>query len=338
MLRSLRSRLPCVGDVLIRRVHGMSVQPQFIDIGVNLTDPSFGGLYHGKQAHPEDFETVLSRARKAGVVAQLLTGGSLEESKDALGLARCYEGFYSTAGCHPTRTSEMEACPDGPQMYLSRLSELIRSSQAGTSPSKIVAVGECGLDYDRLHFAPASVQREHFASQLDLAVQHKLPLFLHSRAAHADFVDILKSRLEEIHSALTKTYGVPLRDDANIKRVGVVHSFTGTVDEVKELLALGLFIGINGCSLKTLENLDVIKHIPLSRIMLETGEYTNRVARRFPLLTHLALYLQMRPGVTLARHTLRRTTFSLSRRHLRHYTLRISRNQSRKRSGPQRRR
>ncbi|KAN0061994.1 hypothetical protein ACQY0O_005989 [Thecaphora frezii] len=251
-----------------------SEPPQFIDIGVNLTDPIFRGNYHGKQAHDDDLERVLSRAKSAGVVAQIVTGGNLEESREALALAQLYDGLYSTAGCHPTRTSEMETHPDGATAYLSRISQLIEEShRADPATAKVVAVGECGLDYDRLHFSPADVQRRHFATQLDLAIQRRLPLFLHSRAAHADFVDILKPRIAEIHdavSASSRAAGSQPHLDGQAKRVGVVHSFTGTLQEMRELVDLGLFIGVNGCSLKAEESLEVVKHIPLDRIMLET--------------------------------------------------------------------
>lgn len=246
----------------------MASTPQYIDIGVNLTDPVFRGNYHGKQAHEDDFDAVLSRAVHAGVVAQILTGGNLAESREALSLARSYEGFYSTAGCHPTRTSGMESYEQGADVYLGKIKELILTSRK-EGVGKVVAVGECGLDYDRLHFSPAEVQKKHFATQLSLAAEVQLPLFLHSRAAHRDFVDILQPRIDEIHTALSHS-GEQHKHDPEAKRVGVVHSFTGTVDEVKELLDRGLFIGINGCSLKTQDNLEVLQHIPLSRLMLET--------------------------------------------------------------------
>ena len=249
----------------------MTSIPRYIDIGVNLTDPVFRGSYHGKQAHPDDLETVVARAEAAGVVGQILTGGNLEESHEALALARRYRGCYSTAGCHPTRTSEMEAYPAGAPAYLEQIRQLIlHSREHDQRASKVVAVGECGLDYDRLHFSPAEVQKKHFTTQLALAAEVKLPLFLHSRAAHRDFVDILRPSIDTIHTALS-AQGGEHKHDASAKKVGVVHSFTGTADEVDELLQLGLFIGINGCSLKTQENLDVVQRVPLSRLMLETG-------------------------------------------------------------------
>ena len=89
-----------------------------------------------------------------------------------------------------------------------------------------------------------------FPPQLALATKHDLPLFLHSRNCHADFISILRS-----HSS-------PIR--------GVVHSFTGTLEEALELIDFGLFIGINGCSLKTAENLSVVEQLPLESLMIES--------------------------------------------------------------------
>lgn len=123
-------------------------------------------------------------------------------------------------------------------------------------------------DYDRLHFAPADAQKTAFDAQLMLAETTRLPLFLHSRAAHADFVQVLRPHL----AALRRNGGVSGEPNADeLGCVGVVHSFTGTADELRELLSLGLFVGVNGCSLKTAENLEVVRQIPLHRIMLETG-------------------------------------------------------------------
>lgn len=111
-------------------------------------------------------------------------------------------------------------------------------------------------DYDRLHFSPKEMQLTHFASQLYLSKKHGLPLFLHSRAAHGDLIKILRE-----HKADWEDQG------------GVVHSFTGTLIEMQELVAEGLFIGLNGCSLKTEENLSVAAAVPLERLMLETGRF-----------------------------------------------------------------
>lgn len=151
------------------------------------------------------------------------------------------------------------------------------------------------------------MQRVHFGEQLSLAARFRLPLFLHSRAAHDDFVSILRPRLAELRAAIgagagsrpspspsprlttqvdggvggggsapaasSEGEGEGRQEEAQeeVGRVGVVHSFTGTMEEMKELVQMGLFIGVNGCSLKTEENLEVVREIPLDRLMLETG-------------------------------------------------------------------
>ncbi|CEQ39126.1 SPOSA6832_00615, partial [Sporobolomyces salmonicolor] len=226
--------------------------PRLIDIGSNLSDPVFRGSYHGKQAHPSDFDDILSRARKAGVGIQLLTGDCLEGSKQVLDLAENRRGLYATVGCHPCRASEIDAYPGGVEAYIEALDKLIEEHKVGKGggKGKAVAVGECGLDYDRLSLCPKDVQLKNFPPQLALASKHDLPLFLHSRAAHSDLVSLLRAHPQ------------PLR--------GVAHSHSGTLDEALELIEMGFYIGINGCSLKTPENLDCVRHLPLRKLLLET--------------------------------------------------------------------
>lgn len=140
---------------------------------------------------------------------------------------------------------------------IARLQTVINEARA-SGTGHLVAMGEFGLDYDRLNFCNKTVQLHSFAEQLKVAASLKpqLPLFLHSRAAHADFVRLLKN-----------AFGERLE---NLEKGGVVHSFTGTVEEMKELMDLGLFIGINGCSFKTVDNCAVVKEVSLDRLMLET--------------------------------------------------------------------
>ncbi|CED83773.1 TatD-related DNase [Phaffia rhodozyma] len=228
----------------------VSTPIRYFDIAFNATDSMFQGKYHGKVKHASDLKAVVLRAKEAGVRTMMFTGGSLSESKEALELAEEY-GAYSTAGIHPTRASEMDSDPKG---YLARLSDLIRQGKGdGKGKGRIIAIGECGLDYDRLHFSPISSQIPHFELQLSLASEHSLPLFLHSRAAHQDFLRIMRD-----HQAKWAPSG------------GVVHSFTGPKNEMEDMIQLGLFIGINGCSLKTEEGLDMVKALPLDKLLLET--------------------------------------------------------------------
>ncbi|KAI0048328.1 Mg-dependent DNase [Auriscalpium vulgare] len=229
---------------------------KFIDIGVNLTDPVFRGLYRGRQKHEDDFAAMLKRAEVAGVMSMIITGGSLSESKEALHIAKEH-GLYATVGCHPTRSNEFDKHRDGPDGYLEQLDKLIADHLTG--PGRVVAIGECGIDYDRTHFASEDVQKRHFRSQLVLAKKYHLPLFLHSRSAHEDLVNILRD--EGFSGNGGRDVGA---------KGGVVHSFTGSAQESREYMEMGFHISINGCSLKTQDNLDAVKSILPQWLLLET--------------------------------------------------------------------
>ena len=92
---------------------------------------------------------------------------------------------------------------------------------------------------------------KHFPLHFDLAEKYKLPMYLHNRNTGDDFYKLVR---ENRHRFST----------------GVVHSFTGPIEELEKILSLDLYVGINGCSLKTKDNLEVLKSVPLDKIMLET--------------------------------------------------------------------
>ena len=219
-------------------------------MGINLTDPIFRGVYHGKQAHQDDSDYVLQRAIETGCTKLMVTGSDLKESKRAVELAEKHPGLcYATIGVHPCSAKTFDTYPGGPQKLLHDLEELaIDAKERGLA----TAFGEFGLDYDRLFLSGKDQQLKYFDAQLDIAVKVQLPLFLHSRAASEDFERLLSAKLPQL------------------SRRGLVHSFTGTIEEMERLVALGLDIGVNGCSMKTEENLDVVKRIPLDRLQIET--------------------------------------------------------------------
>ena len=180
----------------------------------------------------------------------MVTGSDLQESKNAIKLAEEYPGLcYATVGVHPCASKSFDKHPEGPEALLAELKTLAQeSSDVGTA----TAFGEIGLDYDRLHFCDKETQLLYFRKQLDMACDLGMPLFLHSRAAASDFETLLAERLDRL----------PKR--------GLVHSFTGTLAEMQNIVALGFDVGINGCSMKTDENLAVVKEVPLERLQIET--------------------------------------------------------------------
>src|SRR5688572_5326885 len=174
-----------------------------IDIGVNLTNKAF----------KRDLPQVIERARAAGVEAMVVTGTSLAASRAALELAKSQPGYlYATAGVHP---HDAKSCDD---RTLDRLRELASNGA--------VAIGECGLDYNR-DFSPRPIQDRWFEAQVELAVELQKPLFLHERDAHGRFLEILKRHRDRIADAC-------------------VHCFTGNEAELRAYLDLDLHIGITG--------------------------------------------------------------------------------------------
>lgn len=156
---------------------------------------------------------------------------------------------YATIGVHPCSTQDFDTYKGGADQFLRDLRQLAIDAKAS---GHAVAFGEIGLDWDRLFLSPKETQLKYFEQQLDLAIELQLPLFLHMRACNEEFTALVKPRLDRF----------PKR--------GLVHSFTGTVEEMKSLVELGFDIGVNGCSMKTEENLSVVKEIPLERLQIET--------------------------------------------------------------------
>ena len=128
---------------------------ELIDIGANLTHDSFD----------DDRDEVIARASAAGVTRLIVTGATLEGSRQAAALAEQYPGqLYATAGVHPHHATEFDSAAR------SEITELARVA---------VAVGECGLDYFR-DFSPRDQQLKVFEEQLQVAVEIQKPVFLHS--------------------------------------------------------------------------------------------------------------------------------------------------------------
>jgi TatD DNase family protein len=211
----------------------MSVVPyELVDIGANLGHPSY----------KNDLNNVLERAKKAGLSKIMITGTSEELSKEAAKLVSDYPGFlYFTAGVHPHEAKDFKPTT------LDTLRSLASNSQC-------VAIGECGLDFNR-NFSPQDIQKQGFEQQVALAVELQKPLFIHEREAFDDMFAIL-GKFENLPKA-------------------VIHCFTGTAKEARKYIEKGYYIGLTGFLWKD-KSEDGVKYalknniIPLERLLLET--------------------------------------------------------------------
>jgi TatD DNase family protein len=216
-----------------------------VDIGANLGHASFG----------RDRARVIERAFAAGVRTIVVTGTSLDASRSAIGLARAHSGsLYATVGVHP---HDAKRCDE---RTLAALCDLAAEPEA-------VAVGECGLDFNR-DFSPRPAQERWFEAQVELACDLVMPLFLHEREAHARFVAILRRHRDRLPAA-------------------VVHCFTGTAAELDAYLDMDLHVGITGWICDERRGRDLLPHVVrevarcMGKPVDEVAAATTRTAQAF---------------------------------------------------------
>lgn len=201
-----------------------------VDIGANLTHESF----------QRDLSDVIARARAANVTRMIVTGTDVAHARQAVEMARQFAGLYATAGVHPHDASGWS------EDVAQALGDLY------TLP-EVVAVGECGLDFNR-NFSTPQEQERAFEAQLALAAVSGLPLFLHERDAGQRMREILHHWRDDISHA-------------------VIHCFTADRETLRGYLELDLHIGLTGwiCDERRGHHLrDLVREIPLDRLMVET--------------------------------------------------------------------
>lgn len=182
---------------------------------------------------------LVADAREAGVTRLLCVGCTVRDSKLAVAFAQKQDGVWASIGIHPHEA----------QRYLGDDAAWAEFAALASKP-KVVAVGECGLDYFYTH-SPKEAQVAVLHKQLELAQEHKLPLIFHVREAFDDFW--------------------PIFDNYKGLR-GVVHSFTAGERELEQILSRGLYVGLNGIMTftKHVKQLDAAKAVPLEKLVLET--------------------------------------------------------------------
>ncbi|SEA85709.1 TatD family hydrolase [Alkalimonas amylolytica] len=200
----------------------------WFDLGVNLFSSQFD----------HDRAELLKRAQAAGVEHWLLIASDLREAQQNIAWCQQHPVCFSTAGVHPHQADQVS---EGWQQQLRQLAK----------DHTIVAVGECGLDFNR-NFSSEAGQLKVFSEQLSLAKELQLPVYLHERDAFHQQYDLLQEH--------------------QIQH-GIAHCFTGNTEQLKAYLDLGLYIGITGwlCDERRNQELVAALHfLPLDRICLET--------------------------------------------------------------------
>ena len=177
-----------------------------------------------------DRDEVIRSALKEGV-GMVCVGTDYDTSEKAIQIAEKYEGVWASVGRHPNERKEDHSISEYEHL--------------ATSSTRVLAIGEIGLDYYR--DADKGRQRDGFIEQRALAQRLGLPMIIHCRDAHTDMREILSPTAR-----------------------GVIHSFTGTAAEAFDYLNLGLYIGLNAIVTFSNEYAEMVRSLPANRIVAET--------------------------------------------------------------------
>ncbi len=196
--------------------------------------------HYNSDAYNEDRDNLLKSMFDGEVVGIIDCCAEPKDFSKSRDISERYEKVYSAYGLHPEALREND---------IAELLRVVREDMPKIlSEKKVVALGECGLDY--YYDTDKELQKQLFAEQLKIAVELDMPVLLHNRDSHADMLAMLKK--------------YPIK--------GVMHCFSGSVEYMKEITRLGLYIGIGG--IVTFKNAKVVKEVarelPQDRLLLET--------------------------------------------------------------------
>jgi len=205
---------------------------EIFDCGANLTNPKFHDY----------IDKVFNRAQAVGVTKFVITGMTLNGSKNALLKALSTVGAYASVGVHPHKANK-----EWNQAATDKLVEMVKEKKA-------VAIGECGLDYHR-KYSSIKEMKDCFEAQCKVAADHSKAILVHERDAHNDVLEILNK--------------------FNFKAPVVMYCCTATEEQVKKYISNGYYVGITGHICKEThgkEMREMIKNkvIPLNRMMLHS--------------------------------------------------------------------
>lgn len=206
------------------------MQSKLFDIGANLTHESFSS----------DLSTIINESISNNIEKISVTGCNLEDSLKALSIAEMYpNNLISTCGIHPHYADSFN---DSSEIEIKEIA----------SNSLVKAIGETGLDFNR-NYSKKENQINSFIEHIKIANELNLPMFLHQRDSHKEFMTCLKDIYPETNC--------------------VVHCFTGSEEELDAYLSLDFYIGITGwiCDEKRGSHLkEFISKIPLDKLLIET--------------------------------------------------------------------
>lgn len=188
----------------------------------------------------KDLDNVISRARQAGVEKMIVIGWDEASSKLAIKIAEQYDFIYAVIGFHPENVFDID-------------DKVLYNTLNLYKHPKVVGIGEIGLDY---HWTKdpdkREIQKEYFIKQIKFANEVGLPISIHSREAFADTLEILK-QYPPLHS-------------------GVMHCYSGSVENIQDIINLNLYIGLDGpvtfTNAKTPK--EVAAEVPLEKLVVET--------------------------------------------------------------------
>lgn len=202
--------------------------------------PLFETHCHLDKLKEAPLEELLELAHQHGVKKIVTICVNPQQFDEVIAIAESHENLFTTQGVHPHQAIEWN---DKARDHLLR----------NLSHPKVLAIGEIGLDY-HYNFSPPDVQRAVFREHLEIAAEHDLPVIIHSREACDDMMAILRSM------------------GPKLKRKGVIHSFSSSLDLAKLAIELDFYLGFNGMiTFKNAQDVrEALSTTPLNRLLLET--------------------------------------------------------------------
>lgn len=198
-------------------------------------------------AFAKDLEVVVGQAQEAGVGKIINVGADLDSSQKAVAIAQKYKSCFASVGIHPHHARNH-----------GNMANSVETLKKLAKNPKVVAIGECGLDYHPYKnggVADPKKQKELFLAQIKLAQKLNLPIIFHCRNAHTDILEVIYQYINKL-----------------IKIRGVFHCFSGDKEFLEKVLDSGFYVGFDGnITYKNAQGLrDLVKTTPLNRLLLET--------------------------------------------------------------------